>query len=76
MMVAARSIAPSASVVRTALWDDVVVSAGAQLTECVVGDAAEIPAGARFQRCAIVPAAGRTPGPGEHLEGDLLIRPF
>jgi mannose-1-phosphate guanylyltransferase len=64
----------TATVERSALWDDVAVGAGARLVECVVGDGSEIPAGASFERCAIVPAAGREPATGERIEGALLLR--
>ena len=64
----------TASVVRSAVWDDVTIGAGAELVDCVVCDGAHIPAGARYRRCAIVPAVGRRPGAGERLEADLLIR--
>ena len=65
---------PSASVVRTAVWDDVTVGAGAELIDCVVCDGAHIPAGARYRRCAIVAGTARRPEPGERREGDLLLR--
>jgi NDP-sugar pyrophosphorylase family protein len=64
----------TASVVRSAVWDDVTIGTGAELIDCVVCDGASIPPGARYRRCAIVRAAGRTPDAGERLEGDLLIR--
>jgi mannose-1-phosphate guanylyltransferase len=64
----------SAELVRTVVWDDVTVGAGSVLRECVIGDRADIPAGARFERCAIVPAAGRSPEGGERLDGALLVR--
>jgi mannose-1-phosphate guanylyltransferase len=69
-------IEPSAELIRTVVWDDVTVGAGARLRECVVGDRATIPPGARFERCAIVPADGPPAGPGELLDGDLLVRRF
>jgi mannose-1-phosphate guanylyltransferase len=69
-------IDPDATLVRTAIWDDVSVGAGASLRDCIVGDGARIPAGARFERCAIVPANGRAAGPGERLESGLLVKPF
>ena len=64
----------TASVVRSAVWDDVTIGTGAELIDCVVCDGAHIPAGARYRRCAIVPGGGRRPEAGERLEGDLLIR--
>jgi NDP-sugar pyrophosphorylase family protein len=63
-------------IVRSAVWDDVAIGAGARLFECVVADGVRIPAGARFERCAIVRATGRTPADDERLDGDLLVRAF
>ena len=67
-------IAPDAVVHRTAVWDDVIVGAGAQLHDCIVGDRVTIPAGANYERCAIVPAGDLVPGRDERIEGGLLIR--
>jgi len=69
-------IHPSASVARTAIWDDVKIGAGAELLDCIVCDGAVIPAGARHRRCAILPAAGREPKRTARLEGDLLVASF
>jgi NDP-sugar pyrophosphorylase family protein len=67
------SIANSAMITRTALWDDVAIGADVVLTDCVVGDGVRIPDGARYERCAIVRADGRSPAAGERIEGDLLL---
>jgi NDP-sugar pyrophosphorylase family protein len=64
----------TARLVRTAVWDDVTVGAGAHLHECIVADGATIPEGAAFERCAIIPAGDRSPTAGERIEGNLLIR--
>jgi NDP-sugar pyrophosphorylase family protein len=64
----------SAQVRRTAVWDDVIIGRGAVLTDCIVGDGVRMPDGARYERCTIVPAAGRTAGEGERVEGELLIK--
>jgi NDP-sugar pyrophosphorylase family protein len=69
-------IHPSASLVRSAVWDDVTVGPGAELTECIVCDGVEIQAGARYRRCAIVRAAGRQPKAGQRIEGNLLIADY
>ena len=69
-------IHPTASVVRTAIWDDVTIGAGAELIDCIVGDGAVVPAGARYQRCAILPAAGCTPTGKQRIEGSLLTAGF
>jgi NDP-sugar pyrophosphorylase family protein len=66
----------SASVARTAIWDDVTIGADAELVECIVCDGAIIPAGARYRRCAILPAAGRDPKGTARLDGDLLVASF
>jgi NDP-sugar pyrophosphorylase family protein len=67
---------PTASLVRTAVWDDVKIGAGAELHECIVCDGAVVPAGARYHRCAIVPAAGREPEDKQRIDGHLLIADF
>jgi NDP-sugar pyrophosphorylase family protein len=73
--------ADSARIVRSALWDDVVIGRGAELVECIVCDRVRIPDGARYERCAIVPASDAggfrlEPGAGERIDGDLLVSPF
>jgi NDP-sugar pyrophosphorylase family protein len=64
----------SAAVIRSAVWDDVRIGAGAEIIECIVCDGVEIPAGARYRRCAIVPAGLRSPQTDERIDGGLLIR--
>jgi NDP-sugar pyrophosphorylase family protein len=68
------TIADSAELVRTALWDDVTIGPDARLEDCIVGDRVRVPGGARFARCTIVPATGRLAAADERVEGDLLIR--
>lgn len=50
-------IAPSASVTRSIVWDDVTIGEGASLEGCVVTDGVTIPPGARFSNSAIVAGA-------------------
>jgi NDP-sugar pyrophosphorylase family protein len=64
----------SASVMRSVVWDDVTIGAGAEIIECIVCDGAEIPADARYRRCAIIPAGRRSPQADERIDGGLLIR--
>jgi NDP-sugar pyrophosphorylase family protein len=71
-----QSVADSAVITRTALWDDVAIGAGVTLTDCIVCDGVRIPDGASYQRCAIVRADRRAPANEERVEGDLLLRPF
>jgi NDP-sugar pyrophosphorylase family protein len=64
----------SAVLTRTVLWDDVSVGARAQLHDCIVADGVRIPEDTRFERCAIVPADGRTSNDDERIEHGLLVR--
>jgi NDP-sugar pyrophosphorylase family protein len=52
------SIDPSATVVDSVVWDDVIVEAGAQLERCIVADGVCIPAGLAFSNCAIIQSEG------------------
>ena len=67
---------PSATVERTAIWDDVTIGAGARLEETIVCDGASVPDGARYSRCAILPAGAAPPASRERVEQGLLISPF
>jgi NDP-sugar pyrophosphorylase family protein len=71
------SVAKSAIVERTALWDDVIVGADARLADCIVADRVVIPPGARYESCAIVTNTGLAADqsdPRDRIDGDLLIR--
>lgn len=48
------TIAPTARVINSVLWDEVVVGAGATLERCIIGDGVRIPAGVSFRNCAII----------------------
>jgi NDP-sugar pyrophosphorylase family protein len=77
MLVGARTtIAPSARVVRTILWDDVEVGAEASLTDCIVADGVRVPPGVRWHRLAVVPAAHCEPRSGDERIGNLLLAPI
>jgi len=69
-------IAPSAAIVRTAIWDDVRIGERAELIDCIVADGAIVPAGARYERCAIVPVTARTATGRQRIDGDLLVAEF
>jgi hypothetical protein len=56
------------------VWDDVVVGSDAVLDECIVCDGVRIPDGARYARAAIAPAGATPLGPGERVDGGLLIK--
>lgn len=74
-------LGPTAQVRNSILWKRVRVEAGAQLSDCVVGDDVVIPANAQFQRAVIVRAALATGAPPEKANpgsvvGDNLVVPF
>jgi NDP-sugar pyrophosphorylase family protein len=70
------TVAPSARLVRTILWDDVEVGEDASLSECVVADGVRVPPGVRWTRLAVVPAGCCEPGAGDQRAGDLLLSPL
>jgi NDP-sugar pyrophosphorylase family protein len=72
------SIAASARLEDTVLWDDVSVGADAELERCVVADGVRIPAGAHYVECAL---ARRRPSglgapPDAGAGNDLLVAPL
>jgi NDP-sugar pyrophosphorylase family protein len=69
-------IDPTAVLRSTAVWDDVRVGAGVELTECIVCDGVRLPDGARYSRCALVPYGGELLRPEERLDGSIVVRPF
>jgi NDP-sugar pyrophosphorylase family protein len=70
------SVASSARLSDTILWDDVVVEDGCELIRSVVADGVRIPTGSRFSDSTIVPISDRPLGSDERREGDLLIAPI
>jgi NDP-sugar pyrophosphorylase family protein len=53
------TIAPTAHIERSILWDDVTVEAGASLVECIVADGVTIPSGVSYSRYALANVNGR-----------------
>lgn len=66
-------VAPTARITRSVLWDEVVVDAGAVLTNCVVADGVHIPKDAVFANAAIARADGEAVSAGERIVGDLVV---
>jgi mannose-1-phosphate guanylyltransferase len=66
------SVAVTATVERSALWDNVTIGADARLDECVVADGVTIPAGARFAKSAIV-RGDQGVDAGQRVVGDLVV---
>ncbi|RPJ81359.1 MAG: hypothetical protein EHM13_10555 [Acidobacteria bacterium] len=48
------SVAASAVVTGTSIWDDVTVGEDCRLTDCVVADGVRLPTGTRLEGCAVV----------------------
>lgn len=69
-------IDPSAQVLRSVLWNDVCVGAGAALTDCVLGDGVVVPPGLRLAHAAVVRRDSQPPGAPGVAHGDLLAVPF
>jgi NDP-sugar pyrophosphorylase family protein len=47
---AASHVAPTATVMRSILWDDVTIGPDARVAECIVTDGVQVPAGLRYYR--------------------------
>ncbi len=70
---------PSAQVVRSVLWNDVRIGAGATVTDCVLGDGVVVPPGLHLVRAAVVRRdllPYGTPDTAGEIHGDLLAVPF
>jgi len=69
-------VAPTASVERTILWDDVVVEDDVSLRDCVVADGVRVPRGLRMERVAIVRAGDAPAEVRGPRDGGLIIEPL
>jgi mannose-1-phosphate guanylyltransferase len=69
MVSACARIDATASITRCAVWDDVTIGRGVELTECIVCDGVRLPAGAAYQRVALVRP------PGAPLD-ELMVHPI
>jgi NDP-sugar pyrophosphorylase family protein len=69
-------VAPSASLDRTVLWDDITVEPAVELLECIVADGVTVPSGSRYHRSVIVRAADVPQGSGGRIDGELLLTPL
>ena len=73
---AGTEIHPSATLNRTAVWDDVQIGADTVLDDCIVCDGSLVSAGSRYERCALVPFAGQPIHSDERREGDVVVRRY
>lgn len=69
-------VAPTASLERTILWDDVVVEDDVALRECVVADGVRVPRGLRMERVALVRASDVPVDERGPRDGGLVIEPL
>jgi NDP-sugar pyrophosphorylase family protein len=69
-------IDPGARLVRTAVWDDVEIGPDVELTDCIVGDGASVPAGTRLAGRVLVPATGTDAPDGAARLGGLFVSPL
>lgn len=75
-MAAGASIAPSATVSRSILWDDACVEAGASLSECIVTDRVRVPSGTQLIRSIVLPGSTQKMGAIGERRGNLLVSPL
>jgi NDP-sugar pyrophosphorylase family protein len=73
---AGTDIHPSATLNRTAVWDNVQIGADTVLNDCIVCDGVRVSAGSRYERCALVPFTGQPIHSDERREGDLVVRRY
>lgn len=69
-------IEPGSRVERSILWDDVLVTAGAKLTDCIVADSITVPGGWQLNRCLVLPREAELLGAKGQRRDNLLIAPF
>jgi NDP-sugar pyrophosphorylase family protein len=70
------SIDPTATLVRTAVWDGVTIGKNCTLEECIVCDGVEVPAGAGYRRTVLALYAGQPLQRGERVEGGVVLKLF
>ena len=73
---AGSTVHPTASLVRTAVWDHTRIGADCRLDECIVADGVSLPAGTVLRRRICVPAdAAAAPGSGS-TAGNAAVYPL
>ena len=73
---AGSTIDPTASLVRTAVWDDAVVGADCRLDECIVTDGVRLPPGTALRRRICLRAGNAGAGNGERTLGNAILHPL
>ena len=70
------TIADTAVVTGTVVWDEVTVGAGAVVRDCILADGVAVPPGRHLSRVAVVPRVLAPAGGRGDGDGDLWIAPF
>ena len=73
---AGSTIHPTASLSRTAVWDNAGVGAGCRLDECIVADGVSLPAGTILRRRICVPAETAGRREGRSIVGNAVVHPL
>ena len=73
---AGSTIDPTASLERTAVWDDAVVGADCRLDECIVTDGVRLPPGTALRRRICLRAGSAGAGNGERTLGNAILYPL
>jgi NDP-sugar pyrophosphorylase family protein len=60
---------PTATIVQSILWDDIVVGAATELKRCIVADGTRVPAGTNWSDVTLRPANGRLAAGETVIEG-------
>ena len=69
-------LAGTSELIRTVLWDDVVVDEAVRLEECIVADRVVVPRGSRYHRSVLLPRGEAPREAGDRVEGDLQVVPL
>jgi mannose-1-phosphate guanylyltransferase len=67
---------PTARLTRTAVWDEAVVEARVELTDCIVGDGVRVPAGSRYRGMALAADGGDSQIGGGRRPAGLVAVPL
>jgi mannose-1-phosphate guanylyltransferase len=70
------TIANTAEITGTVVWNDVSVGGGAVVHDCVLADGVIVPPGRRLSRVAVIPRALAPAGGRGSADGDLWIAPL
>ena len=70
------TIHPTASVLRTAVWDHVEVAEECHVIDCVLADGVRLPRRCRLERQVVVTESGRARTAFQQRMGDLLVAPL